>query len=70
LGQWPGRAGWVQPSPCGLSWTQPKKIKKIKNKKQKSRKGRKNKKCVCINKNNINLLVYSLMPESGIKILV
>jgi hypothetical protein len=28
------------------------------------------KKCVCMNKNNINLLVYSLIPESGIKILV
>jgi phage regulator Rha-like protein len=41
-----------------------------KNKKeQKSKKGRKNKKkCVCMNKNNVNLLVYSLTPESGIKI--
>jgi len=28
----------------------------------------KNKKCVCMNKNNVNLLVYSLTPESGIKI--
>jgi hypothetical protein len=28
------------------------------------------KKYVCINKNNINLLVYSLTPESGIKISV
>jgi hypothetical protein len=28
------------------------------------------KKYVCINKNNINLLVYSLTLESGIKILV
>ena len=27
-----------------------------------------NKKYVCINKNNINLLVYSLTLESGIKI--
>ena len=27
-----------------------------------------NKKCVCTNKNNVNLLVYSLTPESGIKI--
>jgi hypothetical protein len=26
------------------------------------------KKCVCMNKNNVNLLVYSLTPESGIKI--
>jgi len=42
--------------------------KKIKNKKQKSKKGRKNKKCVCMNKNNVNLLVYSLTSESGIKI--
>jgi len=41
---------------------------KIINKKRKKRK--KNKKCVCMNKNNINLLVYSLTPESGIKILV
>jgi hypothetical protein len=30
----PGRAGWVQPSPCGLSWIQPKKkLKKLKIKK-------------------------------------
>jgi hypothetical protein len=28
----------------------------------------KNKRCVFMNKNNINLLVYSLTPESGIKI--
>jgi len=41
------------------------KNKKIK--KQKSKKG-KNKKCVCMNKNNVNLLVYSLTPESGLKI--
>ena len=27
----------------------------------------KQKKCVCMNKNNINLLVYSPTPESGIK---
>jgi hypothetical protein len=44
----------------------------IKNKKtkknKKSRKNKKNKRCVCMNKNNINLLVYSLTPESGIKI--
>jgi hypothetical protein len=40
------------------------KIKKQKNKK----KIEKNKKCVCMNKNNINLLVYSPTPESGIKI--
>ena len=24
LGQWPGWAGWVEPSPCGMSWAQPK----------------------------------------------
>jgi hypothetical protein len=35
---------------------------------KKNRKIRKNKKCVCMNKNNVNLLVYSLTPESGIKI--
>jgi hypothetical protein len=28
------------------------------------------KKCVYMNKNNVNLLVYSLTLESGIKILV
>jgi len=39
------------------------KIKKIK-----KQKNRKNKKYVCMNKNNVNLLVYSLTPESGIKI--
>jgi hypothetical protein len=38
-------------------------------KKIKSRKI-KNKKYVCMDKNNVNLLVYSLTPESGIKILV
>jgi hypothetical protein len=37
-------------------------------KNKKNRKSRKNKKCVCMNKNNVNLLVYSLTPESGIKI--
>jgi len=35
-------------------------------KKKKSRKI-KNKKYVCMDKNNVNLLVYSLTPESGIK---
>jgi phage regulator Rha-like protein len=29
---------------------------------------KKKKKCVWMNKNNVNLLVYSLTPESGIKI--
>jgi hypothetical protein len=49
--------GWAWPGPA-----QPKKIKKIKSRKIK------NKKCVCMNKNNVNLLVYLLTPESGIKI--
>jgi hypothetical protein len=35
---------------------------------KKLNKNRKIKKCVCINKNNVNLLVYSLTSESGIKI--
>jgi hypothetical protein len=40
-----------------------------KNKKtEKKKKVEKIKKCVCMNKNNVNLLVYSLTPESGIKI--
>jgi hypothetical protein len=39
-------------------------------KKQKNKKVEKIKKCVCMNKNNVNLLVYSLTSESGIKILV
>jgi hypothetical protein len=43
-----------------------KKNKKVE--KQKNKKVEKNKKCVCMNKNNVNLLVYSLTPESGIKI--
>jgi hypothetical protein len=42
------------------------KNKKIKN--RKVEKVEKIKKYACINKNNINLLVYSLTPESGIKI--
>jgi len=41
--------------------------KNKKTKKQKSRKNKKIKKYVCINKNNT---VYSLTPESGLKILV
>jgi len=58
---------WVELGPA------PKKIyKKIKNKKNRKikKKVEKIKKCVCMNKNNVNLLVYSLTPESGIKILV
>jgi len=56
-GHWLGpmtRAGWVQPSP---HWAELGPAQKIKNKK-----------CVCMNKNNVNLLVYSLTLESGIKI--
>jgi hypothetical protein len=47
----------------------PKKIKiKNKTKNRKVKKVEKIKKCVCMNKSNVNLLVYSLTPESGIKI--
>jgi len=46
--------GWAGPSPVH---------KKIKIKGRKI----KNKKYVCMDKNNVNLLVYSLTPESGIK---
>jgi len=60
----PGWLGLAQPMWAELGPAQ--KIKKIKNRKVK--KVGKNKKCVCINRNNINLLVYSLTPESGIKI--
>jgi uncharacterized membrane protein YciS (DUF1049 family) len=35
---------------------------------KKTKKTKKKQKCVCMNKNNVNLLVYSLTPESGIKI--
>jgi len=62
---WLGLLGPAKPH--GLSWAQPK--KKYKNKKnRKVKKVEKNKKCVSMNKNNINLLVYLLTPESGIKI--
>jgi hypothetical protein len=62
------RPGWL-----GLSqpmWAEldpaPKITKIIKN--IKNIKNRRNRKiCVCMNKNNINLLVYSPTPESGIK---
>jgi hypothetical protein len=47
-----------------MSWASPKKNKKIK-----SKQIIKNK-CVCMNKKNINLLVYSMTPESKIKISV
>jgi len=70
----PGWLGLAQP--YGLSWTQPQRNyaglgpakpnpKKIK---RKTKRVEKIKKCVCMNKNNVNLLVYSLTPESGIKI--
>jgi hypothetical protein len=49
-------------SPAGPSPKNRKKQKILKNFKKVK------KKCVCMNKNNINLLVYSLTPESGIKI--
>jgi len=65
-GHWHGPVtglGWLGlAQPMWADRAQPKKNKnknKIKNK---------NKKCVWMNKNNVNLLVYSLMPESGIKI--
>jgi hypothetical protein len=62
--------GWLGPAqPMWAELDPAQKNKKIKNKKQKSKKkSRKNKKCICINKNNKNLLVYSLTLESGIKI--
>jgi hypothetical protein len=55
-------AGLAGPSPKKLCWAGPSPVKKNK----KSRKI-KNKKYVCMDKNNVNLLVYSLTPESGIK---
>jgi len=67
---------WTQPQRnyAGLGPAQPshkknKKINKInKIKNRKIKKVEKNKKCLCMNKNNVNLLGYSLTPESGIKI--
>jgi len=44
------------------------KIKNKKTEKIKKVEKIKNKRCVCMNKNNINLLVYSLTLELGIKI--
>jgi hypothetical protein len=70
---------WVsgQARLAGLSWAQPQKNyvglgralpSSIKNKKIKIKSRKiKNKKYVCMDKNNVNLLVYSLTPESGIK---
>jgi hypothetical protein len=71
-GHWLGPVtglGWLGPAQPMWAELGParKKNKKVKNKKeQKSKKGEC--KCVCMNKNNVNLLVYSLTPESGIKI--
>jgi hypothetical protein len=64
----PGWLGLAGPSPkknyAGPGRAQPSSIKnKIKIKSRKI----KNKKYVCMDKNNVNLLVYSLTPESGIK---
>jgi len=73
-GHWLGPVtglGWL-----GLAqpmWAELGPAKKIINRKIKNRKIKKvekNKKCVCMKKNNVNLLVYSLTSESGIKILV
>jgi hypothetical protein len=64
----PGWLGLAQPMWAALDPAQKNKIKNKKNRKVK--KVEKNKKCVCMNKNNVNLLVYSLMLESGIKISV
>jgi hypothetical protein len=60
LGPAPNFFCWAGPGPAQL--------KKIYNKKIKI-KGRKikNKKYACMDKNNVNLLVYSLTSESGIK---
>jgi len=55
-----GRAGSAQPM-----WAELGPAKKNMKKNKKNRKNRKI--CVCMNKNNINLLVYSPTPESGIK---
>jgi hypothetical protein len=57
---WPGWLGPAQPQKIMLGRAQP----SLKNKKSRKIK---NKKYVCMDKNNVNLLVYSLMPESGIK---
>jgi hypothetical protein len=63
-----GWLGLAQPMWAELGPTQKnKKNKKIK-KNIKVKKVEKIKKCECVNKNNANLLVYSLTPESGIKI--
>jgi hypothetical protein len=72
---WPGWLGLAQPlwaelgpaqkNYAGPGPAQPKKIKKIK-----STKIKKIKIYVCMNKNNVNLLVYSLTLESRIKTLV
>jgi hypothetical protein len=49
---------WAELGPAQNNNKKNRKVKRVK----------KIKKCVCMNKNNVNLLVYSLTPESGIKI--
>jgi hypothetical protein len=61
----PGWLGLAQPM-----WAELDPAQKIKNKNRKVKRVKKIKKYVCMNKNNVNLLVYSLTPESGIKISV
>jgi len=61
LGHWLGpvtRPGWLgQAQPM---WAQ---LGPAQNNNNKKNRKIENKKCVCINKNNVNLLVYSLMPS-------
>jgi hypothetical protein len=62
-----GWLGLAQPMWAELD-PAPKIIKNKKIEKIKNRRNRKIKKiCVCMDKNNINLLVYSPTPESGVK---
>jgi len=61
------RPGWLGPAQPIWAELGPAQKNRKKNRKKKVEKI---KKCVCMNKNNVNLLVYSLTPESGIKILV
>jgi hypothetical protein len=64
----PAQSMWAVLGPAPKFFCCPAQFKKKYNKKIKI-KGRKikNKKYVCMDKNNVNLLVYSLTPESGIK---
>jgi hypothetical protein len=66
----PGWLGPAQPIWAELGPAQKNKKNRKNRKNRKIKKVEKIKKCVCMNKNNVNLLVYSLTPESGIKILV